>query len=74
MSTLERERTAEGNITTIRRTHCYCGTKMPDDPQPHKGDWGDWYCPKCGRAYCQDCGDELDYNDECPRYQEATHE
>jgi hypothetical protein len=62
--------TTEAAVLAERRTHCDCGAEMPSEPTPYTGDWGDWQCPKgCGRSYCQDCGGDLDYNDECLRYQ-----
>lgn len=50
------------------RTHCYCGAKLPDPPPPHTKDWGYWKCFSCGTAFCQDCGADLDDNDQCVFY------
>lgn len=47
---------------------CFCGAKMPW--KPVYGNWGDWCCPKCLAAYCQDCGECLDINDDCPHAKE----
>lgn len=38
----------------------------------HGGDWGDWRCQKCRRAYCQDCGGPIDMNTmQCIAYEDA---
>lgn len=49
---------------------CYCGAKMP--PRPTHGNWGDWRCPRCLAAYCQDCGEYLDLNYDCPHAKEEA--
>lgn len=48
----------------------FCKTPLPSPPPSGASDWGDWKCEKCGVAYCQDCGSQLDYNDECIAYLE----
>jgi len=48
------------------RHDCDCGRPLPP-PRP-LGAWGEWRCRTCGRAYCQDCGAQLDENDECTAF------
>ena len=42
------------------RTECSCGTKLRLFGVGQN--WGDFKCPSCGTAYCQDCGEQLNMN------------
>lgn len=61
-------------MSSIERTHCTCGKKLPKAPSPGEGDWGAWKCTSCGQGYCQDCGSPLDYNEQCMTYVEMQQE
>lgn len=51
------------------RYYCECGKTLP---KIAGGNWGQWKCIACGLSFCQDCGDQLDYNNECRSM--ANHE
>lgn len=54
----------------VDRTHCTCGTELKIFGVG--GNWGDWKCMRCGTAYCQDCGSQINmWTMQCIAYEEA---
>ncbi len=52
------------------RKHCTCGTPLKFFGTG--ANWGDWKCPACGVAWCQDCGSQINmWTMQCAAYEVA---
>jgi len=62
--------TAVGALLDRRVRHHCCGAELAEHGPG--GNWGDWKCRRCGTAYCQDCGAQINmWTMQCTAYEES---
>lgn len=71
--TLQDEATATrvvGGLIDRRVKPSCCGVTLAECGTG--GNWGDWKCMRCGTAFCQDCGAQINmWTMQCSAYEDS---